>query len=110
MCAMGLKWNMTGDMITALRRRLPPVLYHVKHPTAIAEFNHPGYSNVCTMKSNCFAGNKDQVSKIYTRLALGYPHFWCFVPCEFMLFTSSVREAAMLPQPLTFAFTFAAVW
>ncbi|KAL9953099.1 hypothetical protein ACROYT_G040459 [Oculina patagonica] len=60
MCAMGLKWNMTGDMITALRRRLPPVLYHVKRSSAIAEFHHPGYNNVCTMKSNCFAGSKDQ--------------------------------------------------
>lgn len=60
MCAMGLKWNRTGDMITALRRRLPPVLYHIKHSAAIAEFHHPGYSNVCTMKSNCFAGSKDQ--------------------------------------------------
>lgn len=60
MCAMGLKWNTTGDMITALRRRLPPVLYHVKRSSPIAEFHHPGYSNVCTMKSNCFAGSKDQ--------------------------------------------------
>ena len=62
MCAMGLKWSMTGDMITALRRRLPPVLYHVKRSSAVAEFHHPGYSNVCTMKSNCFAGSKDQVN------------------------------------------------
>lgn len=61
MCAMGLRWSKTGDMITALRRRLPPVLYHLKHSSAIAEFYHPGYSNVCTMKSNCFAGSKDQV-------------------------------------------------
>lgn len=60
MCAMGLKWNMAGDMITALRRRMPPVLYHVRRTSAIAEFHHPGYSNVCTMKSNCFAGSKDQ--------------------------------------------------
>ena len=88
MCAMGLRWNMTGDMITALRRRLPPVLYHVKHSSAIAEFHHPGYSNVCTMKSNCFAGSKDQVSKINVRLAIRNPHFWCSVPQEFMFSTS----------------------
>lgn len=62
MCAMGLKWNMAGDMITALRRRMSPVLYHVRRTSAIAEFHHPGYSNVCTMKSNCFAGSKDQVT------------------------------------------------
>lgn len=60
LCAMGLKWNTTGDMITALCRRLPPLLYHMDHSSPITEFHHPGYSNVCTMKSNCFAGAKDQ--------------------------------------------------
>jgi WD repeat-containing protein 22 len=58
---MGVKWNMAGTMLTALRRRLPPVLYSIQQTPALVEFEHPGYNNICTMKSHCFAGDKDQV-------------------------------------------------
>ncbi|XP_032237224.2 DDB1- and CUL4-associated factor 5 isoform X2 [Nematostella vectensis] len=59
-CAMGVRWNKAGTMLTALRRRLPPVLYRIDRTASLAEFDHPGYNNVCTMKSHCFAGDKDQ--------------------------------------------------
>lgn len=61
-CAMGVKWNATGTLLSALRRRLPPVLYNIQQTSALIEFKHPGYNNICTMKSHCFAGSKDQVS------------------------------------------------
>ncbi|KXJ17739.1 DDB1- and CUL4-associated factor 5 [Exaiptasia diaphana] len=59
-CAMGVKWNATGTLLSALCRRLPPVLYSIEQSSALVEFKHPGYNNICTMKSHCFAGDKDQ--------------------------------------------------
>ena len=57
---MYVRWNMLGDMILGLRRRLSPVLYHVSNPSAIAQFDHPGYYNSCTMKNCSFAGPNDE--------------------------------------------------
>uniref|UniRef100_A0A8C6SMW8 Ddb1 and cul4 associated factor 5 n=1 Tax=Neogobius melanostomus TaxID=47308 RepID=A0A8C6SMW8_9GOBI len=45
--AMSVRFNSTGTQLLALRRRLPP-------------FDNQGYFNSCTMKSCCFAGDKDQ--------------------------------------------------
>ncbi|XP_015918100.2 uncharacterized protein [Parasteatoda tepidariorum] len=58
--AMSVRFNATGNHLLALRRRLPPVLYDVTSAHHIAEFDHPEYYNSCTMKSCCFAGDKDQ--------------------------------------------------
>ena len=60
--AMSVKWNAVGTYLTALRRHLPPVLYRVDRLSPIAEFCHPGYKNVYTMKNSCFGGDKDQVT------------------------------------------------
>ncbi|XP_076098557.1 DDB1- and CUL4-associated factor 5-like [Mytilus galloprovincialis] len=49
-----------GDRLLALRRRLPPVLYDIKSPFPLCEFDHAGYYNSCTMKSCSFAGDRDQ--------------------------------------------------
>ena len=57
MCA---RWNSRGDRILGLRRRLSPVLYRVDSPASIAQFDHPGYYNSCTMKSCCFGGPNDE--------------------------------------------------
>lgn len=58
--AMSVRFNSTGTHILALRRRLPPVLYDVASGHTAAEFDHPEYYNSCTMKSCCFAGERDQ--------------------------------------------------
>lgn len=58
--AMSVRFNSTGTHILALRRRLPPVLYDVTSGHTSAEFDHPEYYNSCTMKSCCFAGERDQ--------------------------------------------------
>ena len=59
---MSVRINSTGDRVIGLRRRLPPVLFHLNSPTTMHQFDHSGYYNSCTMKSCCFAGDKDQVS------------------------------------------------
>jgi len=58
--SMYVRWNMSGDRILGLRRRLPPVLYRIDKPGSVAQFDHPGYYNSCTMKSCCFGGPDDE--------------------------------------------------
>lgn len=58
--AMSVRFNMYGTKILALRRRLPPAIYNVHCPGPVIEFDHSGYYNSCTMKSCCFAGDRDQ--------------------------------------------------
>ena len=73
--SMFVTWNGRGDRILGIRRRLSPVLYRydyprnyfhftshlrIDSPSAIAQFDHPGYYNSCTMKSCCFAGPDDE--------------------------------------------------
>ena len=58
---MSVRISQSGDSLIALRRRLPPVLYKLNSPDAVCMFDHNGYYNSCTMKSCCFAGDKDQV-------------------------------------------------
>ena len=58
---MSVRINKMGTQIIALRRRMPPVLYNIESPAAQFQFDHQGYYNSCTMKSCCFAGDKDQV-------------------------------------------------
>lgn len=57
---MSVRFNQQGTHILALRRRLPPVLYHAQSARSCAQFDHPGYYNSCTMKSCSFAGAHDQ--------------------------------------------------
>ncbi|XP_078671583.1 LOW QUALITY PROTEIN: uncharacterized protein LOC144911481 [Branchiostoma floridae x Branchiostoma belcheri] len=58
--AMSVKFNGLGTQVMGLRRRLPPVLYNLHSPAPACQFDHPGYYNSCTMKSCCFAGDRDQ--------------------------------------------------
>lgn len=59
--ANSVRINRSGDQILALRRRLPPILYNIHSNKPLCEFDHTGYFNSCTMKSCCFAGDRDQV-------------------------------------------------
>lgn len=58
--AMSVRFNSAGTHLLALRRRFPPVLYEISSTQPTAEFDHNEYYNSCTMKSCCFAGDKDQ--------------------------------------------------
>ena len=59
--AMSVRFNSTGTQLLALRRRLPPVLYELHSRLPSVQFDNQGYFNSCTMKSCCFAGDRDQV-------------------------------------------------
>ncbi|XP_037550753.1 DDB1- and CUL4-associated factor 5 [Nematolebias whitei] len=58
--AMSVRFNSTGTQLLALRRRLPPVLYELQSRLPSFQFDNQGYFNSCTMKSCCFAGDRDQ--------------------------------------------------
>lgn len=60
--AMSVRFNSNGTQLLALRRRLPPVLYDIHSRLPVFQFDNQGYFNSCTMKSCCFAGDRDQVS------------------------------------------------
>lgn len=62
--AMSVRFNSTGTQLLALRRRLPPVLYELHSRLPSFQFDNQGYFNSCTMKSCCFAGDKDQVGRL----------------------------------------------
>lgn len=59
---MSVRFNSNGTQLLALRRRLPPVLYDIHSRLPVFQFDNQGYFNSCTMKSCCFAGDRDQVN------------------------------------------------
>ena len=63
---MSGRFNSTGTQLLALRRRLPPVLYELHSRLPSFQFDNTGYFNSCTMKSCCFAGDKDPVGHHHT--------------------------------------------
>ncbi|XP_055853379.1 DDB1- and CUL4-associated factor 5 [Episyrphus balteatus] len=58
---MSVRFNSFGNLILALRRRLPPILYNTFSSEPICQFYHPDYYNSCTMKSCTFAGEDDEL-------------------------------------------------
>jgi len=58
---MSVTFNSNGSLLYALRRRLPPVLFKLHQPHAFCQFDADNYVNLCTMKSGCFVGDRDQV-------------------------------------------------
>lgn len=56
---MSVRFNSLGDRLLCLRRRDPPKIYHLHHDGDVQLLSE-GYSNACTMKSCCFAGDRDQ--------------------------------------------------
>jgi hypothetical protein len=70
---MSVRISSDGRRVLALRRRLPPVLYNLHSREPLCQFDHPGYYNSCTMKSCCFAGEKDEVCLFVLNAAIfGY--------------------------------------
>ena len=58
--AMCANFSPDGTQIFVLGRKSNPLLYNLASPLPIAEFDHPGYWNRCTMKSGTF-GAQDYV-------------------------------------------------
>ncbi|KZS20357.1 Serine/threonine-protein phosphatase [Daphnia magna] len=57
--AMSVRFNSLGDKLLCIRRREPPKVYHLYRDEDI-QLRADGYSNACTMKSCCFAGDRDE--------------------------------------------------
>lgn len=57
--AMSVRFDYTGNRLLCLQRREPPKIFHLYHDGNI-QLNAEGYNNACTMKSCCFAGDRDQ--------------------------------------------------
>ncbi len=53
-------FNRFGTHLAALRQSDRPVIYEVNNATPAYTFDSEGFSNSCTLKSCCFAGNLDQ--------------------------------------------------
>lgn len=118
--AMSVRFNSTGTQLLALRRRLPPVLYELHSRLPSFQFDNQGYFNSCTMKSCCFAGDKDQVGQqtvwtflklsckklliLYTQWAKRLKTWWRWTRWRmagyFTEFSELRSHFSVIPQPL----------
>lgn len=57
--AMSVRFNARGSLVLVLRRRRPPAIFRLGDVRPLLHLDHPGYRNSCTMKSCCFAGDRD---------------------------------------------------
>lgn len=57
--AMSVRFNARGSLVVVLRRRRPPAVFRLADTRPLLHLDHPGYRNSCTMKSCCFAGDRD---------------------------------------------------
>ena len=53
-------FNSAGTQLIALRKDLRPCLYLLNEPKPFCCFDHDEFSNKCTLKTCCFAGQEDQ--------------------------------------------------
>lgn len=58
--AMCVQFNKAGNLLLALRRRRGPVLYELRSPYPLVEFDSEDYYNSCTLKNCSFVGQNDQ--------------------------------------------------
>ena len=56
---MSVRFSSSGDRLLCLRRREPPKIYNLFGDGDI-QLRAEGYNNACTMKSCCFAGDRDE--------------------------------------------------
>lgn len=57
---MSVQFNESGKQLAAIRANLRPVIYELNDSNPKVVFDHQDYRNKCTLKSGCFAGDKDQ--------------------------------------------------
>ncbi|XP_047132399.1 DDB1- and CUL4-associated factor 5 isoform X1 [Hydra vulgaris] len=58
--AMSVCFDYTGSKLLAMLRCDNPMLFDIGKKEPLQEFSSYGFNNKCTMKSACFAGDKDQ--------------------------------------------------
>ena len=68
---MSVRFDTLGTRLLALFRKGGPVVYELAETSCEEEISyrmtHGKYQNYCTMKSACFAGDKDEVPKVHSR-------------------------------------------
>lgn len=57
---MSVRFNKIGTQLVALRAKMRPVIYELNNSSPVFLFDDESYSNSCTLKSCCFAGDSDQ--------------------------------------------------
>lgn len=57
---MSVSFNKYGTQLAVLRNKLRPVVYETNNTCPMYTLDAQGFSNSCTLKSCCFAGDKDQ--------------------------------------------------
>jgi len=75
---MSVKFNQFGNQLLALRSKCAPVLYNLNEPKPIIQFDHEDFLNSCTLKSCCYAGDRDQVKEKYFQDANDETSFFIF--------------------------------
>ncbi|KAH8030248.1 hypothetical protein HPB51_006680 [Rhipicephalus microplus] len=58
--AMSVRFNSRGTQVLVLRRRRPPAVFQIQCRQPVVQMHHVDYCNSCTMKSCCFAGQRDE--------------------------------------------------
>ncbi|KAH7940176.1 hypothetical protein HPB52_022091 [Rhipicephalus sanguineus] len=58
--AMSVRFNGRGTQVLVLRRRRPPAVFRLEGRQPLVQLDHTDYCNSCTMKSCCFAGQRDE--------------------------------------------------
>ena len=57
---MSVRFNRIGTQLIALRAKLRPALYDVNKTSPVCLFDDEEFKNSCTLKSFCYAGDRDQ--------------------------------------------------
>lgn len=57
---MHVRFNRLGTHLAALRAKQRPVIYELNNSSPVCFFDDETFSNACTLKSLCFAGDSDQ--------------------------------------------------
>ncbi|KAH7933891.1 hypothetical protein HPB49_018941 [Dermacentor silvarum] len=58
--AMSVRFDDRGTRVLVLRRRRPPAVFWLESRQPMVQLDHVDYCNSCTMKSCCFAGQRDE--------------------------------------------------
>ena len=57
---MSVRFNKFGTQLSVLAFKRRPVIHELNRAEPIYQFDHPDYTNLCTLKNCCFIGDSDQ--------------------------------------------------